>query len=156
MTQRTVRWISAISFHALLVPIAASAEVSKVTITSRTPVADGQAFGTTGTYEKLIGTIEFTLDPKDRHTTRIADIEKAPRGADGLVHFSADLYVLRPVDAARGNGALLFEIANRGRKGLLGRFNRAGGSQDPTKMADFGDGFLMREGYTLVWVGWQF
>lgn len=156
MTQRTVRWISAISFYALLVPIAASAEVSKVTITSRTTVADGQAFGTTGTYEKLIGTIEFTLDPKDRHNTRIADLEKAPRGADGLVHFSADLYVLRPVDAARGNGALLFEIANRGRKGLLGRFNRASGSQDPTKMADFGDGFLMREGYTLVWVGWQF
>jgi hypothetical protein len=72
------------------------------------------------------------------------------------VHFSADLYVLRPADEARGNGVLLFEIANRGRKGLLGRFNRAaGGSQDPTSAADFGDGFLMKEGYTLVWVGWQ-
>jgi hypothetical protein len=72
------------------------------------------------------------------------------------LHFSADLYVLRPADAARGNGTLLFAIANRGRKGLLGRFNRAGGSQDPTTPADFGDGFLMKEGYTLVWVGWQF
>ena len=72
------------------------------------------------------------------------------------MRFSADLYVLRPADAAKGNGALLFEIANRGRKGLLGRFNRAGAAQDPSSPADFGDGFLMREGYTLVWVGWQF
>jgi hypothetical protein len=64
--------------------------------------------------------------------------------------------VLHPVDAARGNGTLLFEIANRGRKGILSRFNRAGGSQDPTAAADFGDGFLMKDGYTIVWVGWQF
>jgi hypothetical protein len=95
-------------------------------------VANGQSFGTTGPYEKLKGTIEFALDPADKHNTRIADLDKAPRGADGRVHFTADLYVLQPVDAARGNGALLFEIANRGRKGLLGRFNRAAGTQDPT------------------------
>ncbi|HEY7186562.1 MAG TPA: alpha/beta hydrolase domain-containing protein [Vicinamibacterales bacterium] len=141
---------------AMLAPIGASAEVSKVTIVSRTTVANGQAFGTTGPYEKLKGTIEFALDPKDRHNAKIADLSQAPVGADGRVHFTADLYVLQPADASRGNGALLFEIANRGRKGLLGRFNRAAGSQDPTTAADFGDGFLMREGYTLVWVGWQF
>ena len=64
--------------------------------------------------------------------------------------------MLQPVEAQKGNGALLFEIANRGRKGMLGRFNRAPGSQDPTAAADLGDGFLMKEGYTLVWVGWQF
>jgi hypothetical protein len=140
----------------VLAPLGANAEVSKVTIVTRTTVAKGESFGNTGPYEKLTGTIEFSLDPADRHNTRIADLDKAPRGADGRVHFTADLYVLQPVDAGRGNGVLLFEIANRGRKGLLGRFNRAGGSQDPTAPADFGDGFLMREGYTLVWVGWQF
>ena len=91
-------------------------------------------------------------------TTRASSISSTRRErADGRVHFSADLYVLRPSRTQKGNGALLFEIANRGRKGLLGRFNRgAGGSQDPTAAADFGDGFLMKEGYTLVWVGWQF
>src|SRR5262245_60090958 len=141
---------------ALLVPLVANAEVSKVTIATRSDVADGQAFGSTGRYEKLTGTIEFTLDPKDRHNAKIVDLSHAPRGTDGLVRFSADLYVLQPADATKGNGVLLFEIANRGRKGLLGRFNRAGAAQDPTGPADFGDGFRMREGYTLVWVGWQF
>ena len=142
---------------ALAVATDARAEVTKVTIANRTVVAGSQAFGQVGPYEKLTGTIEFALDPADKHNSRVVDLEHAARAADGRVHFSADLYVLRPVDAQKGNGALLFEIANRGRKGLLGRFNRgAGGSQDPMAAADFGDGFLMKEGYTLVWVGWQF
>jgi hypothetical protein len=140
----------------LLVSTNAHAEVTKVTIASRTVVAGGQAFGQAGPYEKLTGTIEFAIDPADKHNSRVVDLEQAARGADGRVHFSADLYVLRPVEAQKGNGALLFEIANRGRKGLLGRFNRANASQDPIAAADFGDGFLMKDGYTLVWVGWQF
>jgi Alpha/beta hydrolase domain len=141
----------------VLAPIGASAEVSKVTIATRTMIANGQSFGNTGPYEKLTGAIEFTLNPTDTHNARIVDLAHAPRGADGLVHFTADLYVLQPAQPSRGNGVLLFEIANRGRKNLLGRFNRAAGRvQDPTDAADFGDGFLMRDGYTLVWVGWQF
>jgi hypothetical protein len=151
--KRCVPWIIAC---ALLMSTSARAEVTKVTIANRTVVAGGQTFGQVGPYEKLTGTIEFALDPKDKHNTRIVDLEHASRAADGRVHFSADLYVVRPVEEARGNGVLLFEIANRGRKGLLGRFNRgAGGSQDPTSAADFGDGFLMNAGFTLVWVGWQ-
>ncbi len=149
-------WVPSIIACALLLSTSAHAEVTRVTITNRTVVADGQAFGQVGPYEKLTGTIEFAIDPKDKHNTRIVDLDHATRAADGRVHFSADLYVLRPVEEARANDVLLFEIANRGRKGLLGRFNRgAGGSQDPTAAADFGDGFLMKEGYTLVWVGWQ-
>ncbi len=140
----------------LITAAGARAEVVGVTITKRTPVADGQAFGRTGPYEKLQGTIEIALDPANPRNTRIADLDRAPRGADGRVHATADLFVLQPVDRARGNGTLLFEIANRGAKLMLGRFNRAPGSADPTSAADMGDGFLMREGYTLVWVGWQF
>jgi hypothetical protein len=139
-----------------LLPSFAGAEVSRVTITSRAVVAGGQAFGDTGAYEKLTGRIEFALDPASARNKAIVDLNRAVTGPDRRVHFTADLYVLRPVDATRGNGTMLFEIANRGRKGLLGRFNRARASQDPTAAADFGDGFLMKEGYTLVWVGWQF
>ena len=134
----------------------ASAEVVKVTVTSRAPVADGQSFGTTGPYEKLAGTIEFALDPKHPRNRAIVDLDRATLAADGKLHFTADLYVLQPATPARGNGALLFEISNRGTKGLLARFNRAAVSADPVSAADLGDGFLMREGYTLVWVGWQF
>src|SRR5687767_15495686 len=132
------------------------AEVTKVTIAARTPVLDGQAFGNTGPYEKLVGTIEFALDPSDRHNKAIVDLEHAAKGPDGKVHFTADLFVLQPADPARGNGVLLFEISNRGSKGMLGRFNRAQNNGDPTTAAHMGDGFLMREGYTIVWVGWQF
>jgi hypothetical protein len=154
-TSRT-RLLSALLVGAFLVPVGAGAEVTKVTIASRATVADGQAFGTTGPYEKLTGTIEFAIDPADPRNAKIVDLTHAPKGADGRVHFSADLYVLQPIDPARGNNTLLFEIANRGRKGVLGRFNRAGASQDPMAAADFGDGFLMKDGYTVVWVGWQF
>jgi feruloyl esterase len=133
-----------------------SAEVTRVTISARSVVADGHAFGSTGRYEKLVGRIEFAIDPSDARNAAIADLQHAPRAADGRVHFSSDLFVLRPVDAARGNGVLFFEISNRGRKALLSRFNGARSSDDPTGPADFGDGLLMRDGYTLVWVGWEF
>jgi len=47
-------------------------------------------------------------------------------------------------------------VVNRGRMGVLGRFNGAPGSDSPMTAADFGNGYLMREGYTVVIVGWQF
>lgn len=140
----------------LLQPLSARAEVTNVVITSRVVVADGQAFGGRGAYERLIGRIEFALDPGHPQNRRIVDLEYAPRGTDGRVHFSSDLYVLRPVDPEKGNGVLLFELVNRGNKGMLPRFNRdAARSVDPATPADFGDGLLMREGYTLVFVGWE-
>src|SRR5262245_3079937 len=148
--------IAAIVVCVALASASARAEVTKVTIAARAPVANGQTFGSTGAYEKLTGTIEFALDPRDRHNAKIVDLPYGQRGPDGRVRFSTELYVLRPADASKGNGVLLFEVANRGRKGLLGRFNRAPGSDDPTTAADLGDGFLMREGYTLVWIGWEF
>ncbi len=140
----------------LLLPSLAASEVAKVTIASRVTVADGQAFGKVGPYEKLTGTIEFALDPADPHNRPIVDLQHAPRSTDGKVHFTSDLIVLRPIDAAAGNGVLLFDVANRGNLNLLPRFNSAAGSRNPETAADLGNGFLMREGYTLVWVGWEF
>ena len=136
-------------------PHSTSAEVTGVTVTSRTPVAGGQSFGVTGPYERLVGRIEFALDPDDPHNAGIVDLSYARREADGRVHFSSDLSVLRPTDPAKGNGVLLFEVVNRGRRTLLGRFNRAEPSTDPTTAADVGDGLLMRDGFTLVWIGWE-
>ncbi len=143
-------------FCLLVSATGAGAEVVRVTITRRTPVADGMMFGRTGAYEKLQGTIEIALDPANPRNARIVDLDRAAKASDGRVHVTADLFVLQPVDRRKGNDTLLFEIPNRGAKLMLGRFNRAPGSADPTTAADMGDGFLMREGYTLVWVGWQF
>ena len=141
----------------VLGPSIAVADVAKVILANRVTVAGGQEFGPTGPYEKLTGTIEFALDPKDPHNARITDLDRAARAADGRIHFTSDLMVLRPVDRGKGNGVLLFEVINRGRLGLLTRFNGAPGGDNPMMAAaDFGNGYLMREGYTLVFVGWEF
>lgn len=132
------------------------ADVTRVAITSRTVVANGQWFGAAGPYEKVAGTVFFELDPADPHNKAIADIDLAPRNARGRVEFSADLFILTPQDPARASGSVLFEISNRGGKGLLTTFNRATASTDPMQPEHFGDGLLMRNGFTLVWVGWEF
>ena len=51
---------------------------------------------------------------------------------------------------------MLYEVSNRGNKSMLTHFNRAAPSFDPRSSEDFGDGLLMNQGYTLLWVGWQF
>ena len=143
------------SVFALVSP-AVRAEVTKVEISSRQDVAGGKAFGSVGAYEKLRGKVYFSVDPQNPHNKNIVDIDKAPKNKDGKVEFSSDLLILKPKNAARANGVLFFDIINRGQLQLLGVFNRAGRSQDPMAEADFGDGLLMRGGYTLVAVGWQF
>jgi hypothetical protein len=153
---RTIFGILAVFSVSALAPAAMRAEVTRVEITSRQDVLNGKAFGTVGAYEKLAGKVYFAVDPNNPHDKIIADIDKAPRNSQGKVEFSADLFILRPKDPARGNGVAFFDVVNRGRKGLLNTFNRGTGSSDPTTDADFGDGLLMREGYTIVAVGWEF
>ncbi len=135
---------------------AVRAEVDRVEITSRSDILAGKPFGDAGSYEKIIGKVHYSIDPAHARNKAIVDVDKAPRDAAGRVTFSADLYVLAPKDAARGNGAALFDVLNRGRKNIIREFNRAQQVLDPTTEEDFGDGFLLRQGYTLVWVGWQF
>jgi hypothetical protein len=134
----------------------ARAEVSRIEIASRADVLGGKPFGDVGAYEKIVGKVFFSVDPAHPRNKAIVDLDKAPRDAGGRVEFSADLYVLAPKDAARGNGVAFFDVLNRGRKNILRDFNQAPQVPDPTTETDFGDGFLMRQGYTLVWVGWQF
>ena len=103
----------------------AAADVTRVSIASRTVVANGQWFGAAGPYEKITGTVFFELDPAEQHNRAITDIDLAPRNARGRVEFSADLFILTPQDPARASGSVLFEISNRGNKGSLTTFNRA-------------------------------
>jgi len=152
MNTRTV----AVLLGLFLVPTLARGEVTKVNITNRVTVASGQAFGKTGPYEKLTGTIDFAVDPKEPHNARITDIDRATPGSDRRVHFTSDLMVIKPADPAKGNGVLLFEVVNRGNILLLNKFNSAPSSRNPTTPEEFGNGYLMREGYTLVFVGWEF
>src|SRR5262245_16073447 len=140
----------------LVLAAPASAEVVRIEVQSRADLAAGQAFGTVGAYEKLAGKIFFAVDPTLPANRIVADIDRAPRNAAGKVECSADFFLIKPKAMRRGNGAVLYEVSNRGGKGMLGFFNHATGSLDPGSAAEIGDGFLMRQGFTLLWVGWQF
>src|SRR5215831_14156003 len=132
------------------------AEVVRIEVKSRTDILSGKSFGSTGAYEKLSGKIYFAVDPRNSANRIIADIDKAPKNAAGKVEFSSDFYLIKPKDESRGNGTVLYEVSNRGNKGLLGFFNLGNNSLDPETARDFGDGFLMDQGFTIFWVGWQF
>ena len=139
----------------LLAPATAEARVVRLTIDRREVVAGGQEFGPAGAYEKLVGTVELALAPALRQNQAVVDLALAPRDAHGEVVFTADFYLLKPVDAKRANGRLYYEVPNRGGKGVLGRLQYADGSLDPTSAEDFGDGWLMRQGFAIAWMGWQ-
>jgi hypothetical protein len=127
--------------------------VTTLEIERREPVLGGRAFGSAGPYETIAGTLRFAVDPTLPLHAEITDLDRAPRNAAGLVEGAADFYLLRPVSG--GNGALLLDVANRGRKVALGMFNSAERVPEPSAEADFGNGFLLRHGFTVAWVGWQ-
>ena len=129
--------------------------VTALEIHSRAAVLGGKAFGRTGAYEKIAGTMRFSADPSHPLHQRITDIGFAQTNAKGLVEFSADFYLLKPVDSSKGNRRLLLDVVNRGRKVALGMLNSAPRVPDPTSAEEFGNGFLMRHGYSVAWVGWQ-
>jgi hypothetical protein len=134
----------------------AAAEVVRIEVLSRSDLLGGKPFGAAGAYEKLSGRMYFDVDPSNDANKIITDLDKAPRNARGRVEFSSDFFLIKPKDAARGNGTLLYEVSNRGGKGLLGFYNHATGSLNPASESEMGDGFLMKQGFTLLWVGWQF
>ena len=143
-----------LGLSASLVCSPADAKVEQVEILSREAFARGTEFGSAGTYEKVRGRASFALDPNTVANATIADIELAPRDARGLVTFSAEFQVLRPTISSRGNGTMLYEVNNRGNFAILSQINEAPPNNNPTAAADAGNGFLFRQGFTLLWSAW--
>lgn len=148
-------WGSAFLFALLFVlPTVAQAKITKIVIEKREPFAAGHEFPITGAYERLVGKAYGEVDPKDPLNKVIVNLDKAPRNPNGKVEYGVEFYLLKPMDMRRGNGTIFYEVLNRGNKGM--RFNTgAARSNDPTTLDHAGDGFLMRQGYTLVWSAWQ-
>jgi hypothetical protein len=138
-----------------LTATAADARVVRLRIERREVVLNGRAFGAAGPYEKLVGKVDFGVDPNLPRNEVIVDLKLAPRNASGEVEASADFYMLKPIEPTRGNGRLFYEVGNRGGKSILATFQKATGSPDPVTDAEFGDGALMKQGFTLLWMGWQ-
>jgi hypothetical protein len=148
--------LAGLAFTIVALASVASAEVTRVEIKTRADVAGGRAFGDAGPYETLTGTISFAVDPANPHNAVIVDLDKAPKNGRGRVEFSSDLVIVKPKDPARGNGVLFFDVVNRGNKSLLSVFSRGGRATTLTTDAEIGDAYLLKQGYTLVMVGWQF
>jgi hypothetical protein len=127
------------------------ARVTRVTIESRTDVLGGKSFGDAGAYERLSGQIFFSVRVDNPHNSRIVDLHNAVNLDHGEVEFSADFVAFRPKDPQRANGSLLLEVPNRGRPHFIALVD--GGDADLGR--DAGDAWLLRKGFTIVSVGWQ-
>jgi hypothetical protein len=103
-----------------------------------------------GGYEHIIGVATIALDPYDPANSAIVDIERTRRDADGLIRFQTDFVLLQ----APQPGGLLHVVANRGLVTALP--NSVGVAfAPPTGQIDPGDGWVLRRGLSVLWVGWQ-
>ena len=140
--------------------LVAEARVTSLQIDRIEPFANGMAFGPTGSYVRIGGVARGELDPADPRNAAIVDLDRAPRNERGMVEYDVDFDIMRPTDPTRGNRTLLYDVTNRGRKFLLHWLNDAPATSpaavnDPKTAEDAGNGFVLREGYTVVWSGWD-
>jgi len=143
----------------LLVPFAAQARITGVqidSVKSESPTFGGFSWPGVGQYEKIVGKAFGAVDPTDPKNAVIVDIGLA-KDTDGLVKYSFDFYILKPIDLRNGAHKVMYEPPNRGGKtwASLGRFpggNDPGSVTNPTILAN---AFLMPRGFTMVWSGWD-
>ncbi|HEY9128120.1 MAG TPA: alpha/beta hydrolase domain-containing protein, partial [Acidobacteriaceae bacterium] len=135
----------------LCLVLSAHARVTRIEVLSRASVPASPRNAALPGFEKITARVYFAIKPNDPHNTRIVDLDKAPRNADGEVEFSSDLLLVRPLAGA--TGALLLEIPNRGGTGLLSLVD--GGKSQPAKLSETGDAWLLRQGLTFASLGWQ-
>ena len=124
------------------------------------PFADRTAFGDAGAYERVWGVARGELDPADARNRGIVNLERAPRNARGRVEYEVEWFMLRPADPAKGNGKLIYDVTNRGRKFLLhwvldAPAQAVGAVNDPRSAQDAGNALFLRQGYVLLWSGWD-
>ena len=86
----------------------------------------------------------------------IADIDHAPRNANGKVEFSSDLLFFKPKDARRARGTVFLEVVNRGRDQSLAILSGAQQRNLSPESWNLGDGFLLEQGFAVAFLGWQF
>jgi len=140
----------------VLLATPAAAVITAIEIERSEPLAGGAAFGPVGGYVRLTGIARGEVDPGDPANRGIANIDKAPRNARGMVEYQTDIVILRPADAAKGNGRILYEVNNRGRRMLFGTVMDApAGNNNPDTVAELGNALPLRLGFTLVWSGWD-
>jgi hypothetical protein len=144
-------WVVSLLLVTAVTVLPLNARVIRVEIASRTDVLNGKTFGDAGAYERITGRVYFLLPIANPHNLRIVDLDKAVNLKDGEVEFSSDFIAVRPKDAQKSNGSMILEIPNRGRGRMIALVD--GG--DWNLANDAGDAWLLRNGFTIVSLGWQ-
>ncbi len=134
--------------------------ITDISVTDTVTFADGHEWGAAGAYVRIKGVARGTLDPDAPANRGVVDLDKAPRNAEGLVEYATDFDILRPKDAARGSGILVYDVPNRGSKRIFNLLDDVAAgdparNNDPKTREDAGLGFLLGRGYSLVWSGWD-
>jgi hypothetical protein len=144
-------WVVSLLLVTAVTVLPLNARVIRVEIASRTDVLNGKTFGDAGAYERITGRVYFLLPIANPHNLRIVDLDKAVNLKDGEVEFSSEFIAVRPKDAQKSNGSMILEIPNRGRGRMIALVD--GG--DWNLANDAGDAWLLRNGFTIVSLGWQ-
>jgi Alpha/beta hydrolase domain len=134
--------------------------ITGITVSSVESFAEGHEFGAAGGYVRIKGVARGELDPRAPENTVIADLDKAPCNAAGLVEYATDFDMLRPAEPRRGSSILVYDVPNRGSKRIFNLLddvpaNDPARTNDPKTLADAGLGFCLGRGYSLVWSGWD-
>ena len=129
--------------------------VIAASIKHRQPYAGGKSFAAVGDYERIDGALTFAVDPHNPANQAIVDLPHAPVDDAGRVRFESDFTLVAPRNPALGNGRLIVEVVNRGRRRTIPFFNRAPAPPIDSDAIPEGDGFLLRHGYSVLSVGWQ-
>ncbi|MBV1686737.1 hypothetical protein KRR38_03380 [Novosphingobium sp. G106] len=138
---------SVIAILAMASASVADARVTRLVVEQREPYAGGHSWGEAGPYERIVATAYFEVDPADPRNKVIVDLDQSPRNAAGKVEFSAPVFLIKPVDMARGNGKLFYDVNNRGNTDL-------GPVADPAKVGGQ-VAQQLKMGFALVDAGWH-
>jgi hypothetical protein len=132
--------------------------ITEIKIDTIEPFADGKVFGAAGSYVRVKGIAKGEIDPAYPENYVIADLDKAPRNALGMVEYETDFFILRPAEPDPASGVLVYDVTNRGRKMIFNLLDDASGSaetNDPKTAQDVGLAFTLGRGYSLAWSGWD-
>jgi hypothetical protein len=148
-------------------PIVASSIDSFVTKGSG-PAFNGAQFGAVGAYKYILAEATGKVNSTDPCVSTIVDLKNAADSA-GMVTYKFDVVMLTPADASKGNGSLLYIVNNRTNSSAFEALNDGSGNDlfgnvapvIPTSGVDVvagvgaGKGYLMKQGMTVVFSGWQ-
>jgi Alpha/beta hydrolase domain len=124
-------------------------------VLSRAPAYGGVTPpGASGAYQVITGIVHGALDPRSPANAGIVNLVNAPVDSHGYVEYSTDVVILTPLHPADGKRVVFYDVLNRGRKYALSYFI-GGGALDKHEPPAATFPSLLRNGYTIVWSGWQ-